>query len=328
MKRARSSLLGHLSIWIRCALVFLCTYGSAVIVRSRIVETALQRSLIEPTGVEASPLMIFGVLLCLYAWSLQRDDLKKKSLPWPNFDQAFPAVLLWGMVMIFSIWISHPSQDIFSRMQFYALMHPEIGAPLIAVLLGIIELLPALPLVLLFFPSPILSHSRKRMMAGSLLLLLYAFGPVLEAAYYRLVGPPLIHAIRTIIALMPGTQPVDLNRWEIGYGTFKVTLGYACTDFSALILFIGLFGLVWWRMAGKHRINHGRAITALLGGILSLWILNILRITSIVMIGAWHPTFALTLFHSAVGIVIFLIFFLAYVKVVLPMVVTSKKKRK
>ena len=268
---------------------------------------------------------MFGVLLCLYAWSLQRDDLKKKSLPWPNFDQAFPAVLLWGMVMILSIWISHPSQDIYSKMQFYALMHPETGAPLIAVLLGIIELLPTLPLMLLLFPSSVLSQSRKRMMAGFFLLLLYAFGPVLEAAYYRLVGPPLIHTVRTIIGLIPGTQPEDLNRWEIGYGTFKVTLGYACTDFSALILFIGLFGLVWWRMAGKHSIVHTKAIIALAGGILSLWILNILRITSIVLIGASYPTFALSLFHSAVGIVIFLVFFLVYVKVALPLVVKSKK---
>jgi len=326
MKRFRSLRFGLSSVWVRCALVFAGVWAGTAFIRASFVENALQLSLVEPTGINASPFLIFGMLLCIYAWSLNRDDLKRKTLQWPSFDQAFPALLFWALTLIVAVWVSHPAQAIFARMQLYALIHPEAGAPFIAGLISLVELLPAIPILLFFFPLPALIRSRGRLIGGSILLVLYGMGPVIEASYYRLVGPPLVTVVRGLLFLIPGTIPPNLNRWEIGYGSFKVTLGYACTDFSALMLFIGLFGLVWWQMTKKRRIDHAKAMIALACGIIALWILNVLRITLIVLIGSVYPAFALTLFHSAVGIVIFLCFFLAYVKVVLPMVVAMKNK--
>ena len=326
MKLLRSLLSGPASVWIRCVLVFAATFGTTAFVRSRIVESALQRALLESVGINASPLLMLGVLLCLFAWSIIYDDLKKKTLRWPSFDQIFPSILLWATTLVLMIWLSHPSQDVFSKIHLYALRHPETGPPLVAGFLSIIELLPAVPLLFIAFAFSSLRHSRGRVIAGALLLLLYSFGPVMEAAYYRFTGPPLVVAVRSVLSLFPGTMPENLTRWEIGYEQFRVTLGYACTDFSALMLFIGLFGFVWWRMTKRQSVVHRQAIIALLGGIVSLWILNILRITMIVLIGSKYPKFALSLFHSGVGIVIFLSFFLAYVKVVLPFVNRQKMK--
>lgn len=291
------------------------------------VENALRRPLIQPIGIDASPVLMFGVFLGLYAWSLIRDDLKKKRMRWPSFDQIFPVLLIWASVVVFAVWLTHPSGHVYSQIQLYALRNPETGPPAVASVLSIIELLPAIPLVLLVFPFTLIRQSLGRVFIGGLLLAVYAIGPVLEAAYYRLTGPPLVTAVRSILSIIPGTIPANLSRWEIGYGTFRVTLGYACTDFSALLLFIGLFGLVWWQMAKKRHIMHLRAIGALLGGIVSLWILNVLRITLIVLIGSKYPSFALNLFHSGVGIVIFLCFFIAYVKLVLPLVQMPVKKK-
>ena len=156
---------------------------------------------------------------------------------------------------------------------------------------------------------------------------MYVVSPVIEAVYFRVAGPPLIFAIRSFLSLLPGTVPENLSRWEIGYGAFRVTLGYACTDFSAMMLFAGLFGAVWWRLAKRGGILHGRTLTVLLAGILTLWVLNILRIALIVIIGSHAPAFALSLFHSAMGMVIFLLFFVLYMSVVMPFVRLRPERR-
>ncbi|MDD5056136.1 MAG: exosortase/archaeosortase family protein, partial [Candidatus Peribacteraceae bacterium] len=299
---------GSLSVWIRYGLTVAATVASTAFVQSETVANALRRPLMESVGIDTSPLLIFGLLLCLFAWSLIRDDPEKKPLRWPSFEQAFTALLLWATIVVFAVWLTHPTQEFFVRIQVYALRNPETGPPMVAAFLSVIELLPALPLLLLAFPIAAIRQSRGRVIAGTLLLLVYALGPVLEASYYRLTGPPLVAAVRGVLSLLPGTTPMNLTQWEIGYQQFSVTLGYACTDFSALMLFIGLFGIVWWRMTMKHSVVHRRAIGALLGGIVSLWILNVLRVTMIVIIGSRYPTFALSLFHSGIGIVIFLCF--------------------
>lgn len=327
MKILQSLRFGHLSVWIRCCVAFGLSFASTAFIESRMVENALRRPLIQPVGIDASPVLMLGIFLGLYAWSLIRDDLKKKKLGWPSFDQIFPALLLWASIIVLAVWLTHPSGHVYSRIQLYALRNPETGPPAVASALSVIELLPAIPLVLLVFPFSLIRQSLGRVFIGGLLLLVYAIGPVLEAAYYGLTGPPLVTTVRSILSLIPGTVPANLSRWEIGYGTFRVTLGYACTDFSALLLFIGLFGLVWWHMAKKRHIMHVRAIGALLTGIVSLWMLNALRITLIVLIGSKYPTFALNLFHSGVGIVIFLCFFIAYVKLVLPFVQMPVKEK-
>jgi exosortase/archaeosortase family protein len=267
------------------------------------------------------------VLFLLWGIVLRDTARTSKHLAPPSFEQVALAVVLSGLLLLGSLWLLHPAPARFAALQEMALRLPEAGDALLHALLGVFLLLPTLLLPTVFLPLSLFLRHRLGILLGLIGGVALLFFPVLEAAYFRFTGPPLVAVLQRTLALLPGSVPAGMNRWQVGYGDFVATVGYACTEFSATALFVILFATALYSMRRRKRIAPSRAAIVIGGGILLLWVLNILRIASIVVIGSYHPRFAMTLFHSGIGMLLFLLFFLVYIRFCLPWVQAKKTKK-
>ncbi len=84
---------------------------------------------------------------------------------------------------------------------------------------------------------------------------------------------------------------------------FQVIIGPACSGIESLSLFIGLF-LMLIVYEGEN-INKKKATLIFFLGLIGTYMLNIIRVSLIMVVGQTHPKFAVGLFHSQVGWILF-----------------------
>jgi exosortase/archaeosortase family protein len=93
--------------------------------------------------------------------------------------------------------------------------------------------------------------------------------------------------------------------------SFSGIIARSCSGIIGLSLFALLFGLILvmdWR-----RINKGKAIASFVVGLAGIVFINIIRITSLFLVGIYvSREFALGLFHTNIGLVLFLLYFLIF----------------
>ncbi len=312
-------------LWLRLGAAWLLALGVTWLLQTEAPDAFFRHPLMVRTAplswAYALPLVLFG----LWGLAVRSEARSLPRLPRPSFEQILFAALAAGVLLIVSLWLLHPSPAHFAQLQAFARQYPAAGDPLLNALLGAYLLLPALPLPFLFLPLSLLLHHRSGLLLGLLGALGFLLFPVLESAYFGLTGPPLTAAVRGILSLLPAGLPGGMNRWEVGYDDFVVTVGYACTEFSSVALLIGLFAVALRNPGGRASVSPLRAALVLALGIVLLWLLNVLRIAAIVVIGSYHRAFALTLFHSGIGLLLFLVFFLVFVKAALPWVRREQK---
>jgi len=98
------------------------------------------------------------------------------------------------------------------------------------------------------------------------------------------------------------------NNLSLGIQSFSVTIGEACSGIEGISVFIGLF-LLFVAYEGPT-LNWKRSALMFGLGLCGVFLLNVLRITSLMIIGTKSQKFALGLFHSQAGWLFFSVFVL------------------
>ncbi len=98
---------------------------------------------------------------------------------------------------------------------------------------------------------------------------------------------------------------------RLGAAGFNVGISKECSGIDSLLLFISLYSLLlvldWKRMHIK------RMLLLLIPGIIGTVLYNILRIYSLIMVGIYiDPEFAIDVFHTNIGWILFLVFFMVF----------------
>lgn len=312
-------------LWLRLAIAWTVSVAMTWLMRSDFTSAFFRHPLMQQTAPAAWSYLLPLVFLFLIGIAVRSDARSRPLLARPSFEQIILALLSAALLFLLSLWLLHPSPAAFAALQDFGMRHPAVGDPLLNALLGFLILLPTLVLPFAFFPLSLLLRHRIGLLLGLLGALGFLLFPALESAYFGVTGPPLTAAVRGVLSLLPGGLPAEMSRWEVGYDDFVVTVGYACTEFSSIALLVGLLGVAFHSLSRRQSVSWGRAALAILLGILLLWLLNVARIAAIVVIGSYHRAFALTLFHSGIGLLLFLVFFLLFVKLSLPFVRAEKK---
>ena len=107
------------------------------------------------------------------------------------------------------------------------------------------------------------------------------------------------------IRLNPGKSPI------IGVGKFIVGISEECSGIDSLLLFLSLFtailALDW------YKINRKRMFMLLVPGIIFTVFYNILRVYLLILVGVYYdPQFAVDTFHTNIGWILFLVFFVIF----------------
>ena len=112
----------------------------------------------------------------------------------------------------------------------------------------------------------------------------------------------------------------------VGAGDFRVLIGAPCSGIDSISLFTMLFlGILAYDWNG---IDKKRALLAFVPGLAGTWLMDVVRIYSLVMLGAFvSPDLAVGLFHENAGWIFFAVFCTAFWYFAYPFVAASMAKK-
>jgi exosortase/archaeosortase family protein len=107
------------------------------------------------------------------------------------------------------------------------------------------------------------------------------------------------------------SDPLLIPPQTISVQGFGVYIGEACSGVFSIFLFTCLYLLIValdWK-----KISHWKAVALFPLAVIGLFLTNVLRVYLIVLVGVYYdPVFAVNLFHSYVGMLLFIAFFLGF----------------
>lgn len=130
----------------------------------------------------------------------------------------------------------------------------------------------------------------------------------------------VLQVVRSIALLVTPNVSVVYPRtlYVSGYG---VEIGESCSGLDSLFMFVTLsiiIAAIEWK-----NLDHRKLLFMAIPGLVGIYLVNILRVLSLVMIGAFiSADLASKLFHTYLGMVLFIIYFFIFWQFIYP----SKKK--
>lgn len=284
----------------------------------------LGHSLTVPIGFNSFALFAIPLFAPLFLTIHQQDLKKWKSIPWPQGMYRVVGIFLFILSVACASWYTHPSLERFQRLDAFMSAYAPMGELVVATTLYASLFLPLLPAFTLTLPAVFLRRYAKDCCAATFLIVLYFVAQPLEAIFHIATGPFVLRSVAILLGALPGTTVAAPERWEISYNGFAAVVGPLCSGFSAFVLFMGFFVILWVYQAQKAKIRHTWALGALLSGLILLFLLNIIRITLIMIIGSFVPAFGLFFFHGVVGSFIFLFLVFLYIRWIFPLLVSRR----
>ncbi|WP_295080990.1 exosortase E/protease, VPEID-CTERM system [Tabrizicola sp.] len=140
------------------------------------------------------------------------------------------------------------------------------------------------------------------MLAALLPDIVFQFHPLWNA---QALASLTFEAVATTLNLLGAEADVSAVDYTIGIGDFYVNIGPPCSGvegFALVTAFIGIYAFIF-----RADVRMSRFLLVMLPlGLLCSWILNILRITLLILIGArFSPEIAVNGFHSYAGWLMF-----------------------
>jgi exosortase E/protease (VPEID-CTERM system) len=114
---------------------------------------------------------------------------------------------------------------------------------------------------------------------------------ITRAATFKMVSGILV-ALGQAVSLSPSTS-------EIAVRGFAVRVTSSCSGLDGVAVTFGLLSL--YLIAYRRDLRFPTALLLLPAGVVLAWILNSVRIATLIMIGTWSPSLALDGFHSVAG---------------------------
>ncbi len=154
-----------------------------------------------------------------------------------------------------------------------------------------------------------------------LAIILYMSGQILIENFWSYFSYTATFTLSKILPLYTDTSYIDLETFHIQVKDFNVFIGPPCTGIYSILTFIFLYLFTLSMIAGLRKIDGFKAFLALLAGIAATFFLNIIRITTIIMVGAYHSKeLAINLFHEYLSAIFLLGLFILYLYFVIPAV--------
>lgn len=98
---------------------------------------------------------------------------------------------------------------------------------------------------------------------------------------------------------------------RLGVGDFIVGISSACSGIDSLLLFISLYSVLL--VMDWDRMDRKRMFLLLIPGLIGTVIYNLLRVYLLMLVGIlYSPEFAIDMFHSNIGWILFLGFFILF----------------
>jgi exosortase E/protease (VPEID-CTERM system) len=151
----------------------------------------------------------------------------------------------------------------------------------------------------------LLRRSRKEVLMGfSVAFGVYFLGQYTDLLWDSMAGVTLT-IVRMILGLVTGKFADDPGLKIVSLDGFQVNIAAACSGLEGIGLILAFLSVYLWWFRNSMRWPHSLLLLPV--GAVVIFLLNSVRIASLVMIGAWaSPEVALGAFHSQAGWLAFL----------------------
>ncbi len=145
----------------------------------------------------------------------------------------------------------------------------------------------------------------------------WILGFLSNRAWEPLQGPTLL-AVQWVLQLLQQEVICQPAGHLVGTAQFSISIYPACSGYEGIGLIAVFLGTYFWLF--RRRLRFPQAFILLPLGVLIIWLLNAIRVASLIMVGTYvSPEIALGGFHSQTG-------WIAFIAVALGMVAVTQKK--
>ena len=153
---------------------------------------------------------------------------------------------------------------------------------------------------------------------------LYLIAEVLIDKFWFYFSNTILFALGYILPLFSKTVAIDPSQLMVSMNSFTVNIGATCSGIYSLTTFTFLFVSSVMMIQKKAKIHIFKTIGALTAGLVMIFILNIIRITIIVSVGAFYsPELAIDLFHEYLSAIFLIGLFVSYLYFVFPKIILT-----
>lgn len=179
----------------------------------------------------------------------------------------------------------------------------------------VLILISALLILGVFGPTFVykfISAFKKELFISILLAMLYDFAIFYIWNYWALLSTIVLHIVAFLFSLT-FKETIILPPYGLYVRSFVVQIEAACSGLDSLFLFSSLYcliGLFEW-----NKIIKRRYFLLFFPAIIGLFMVNILRVYTLIWVGIiFSPYLTLELFHTYLGMVLFIIYFLIFMR--------------
>lgn len=155
--------------------------------------------------------------------------------------------------------------------------------------------------------------------------IVYLVGETMIGKFWVYLSGVILSALNFILPLFSKSVIIDPSQLSVMVNDFHVNIGAPCAGISSLVTFTFLFVVSVILLKQKNPINYVKSAIALVVGLGIIYLLNIIRVTTIILIGAFYsPEIAIDLFHEYMSAVMLIALFVAYLYFVFPRIIKQE----
>jgi exosortase/archaeosortase family protein len=259
-------------------------------------------------------LFVVALLAVFALW--RKDALLKKPLLWKLWH-----LVMFGAISLFLYWLS------FTVTYSYSAFVPLFVKALYIVIPPFTFAVASLCLALALFGPDIFRREGRALIIGMLVGVPCVAVSLLLRQLWPFLSGTVTYANVLVLKLFGSAMAVYDSAPSLSLDGFTVIIGEACSGVDSVVMFTGVYlfiSLLDWKVLDKKRLLWLFPL-----GLLGAFCMNIVRVASLMMIGAFYsPDFALSLFHENAGWIMFVFYTLGFWYFAYPFVRWKKRSKR
>jgi exosortase/archaeosortase family protein len=142
---------------------------------------------------------------------------------------------------------------------------------------------------------------------------------VIIGKFWIYLSTIIFYALSIILPVLSNNVSTDPSLLKVSMENFTVTIGAPCSGIYSLMTFFFLFTISVILLAQKNKLDYLKTSIALITGLIIVFLLNILRVSIIIFIGAYYSAdLAMELFHEYLSAIFLIALFIVYLYLIFP----------
>ena len=155
---------------------------------------------------------------------------------------------------------------------------------------------------------------KKQIPILGIILVVYFFLIQFFQRIWRVLGNFVAFSVSKLLSLTLADVYLEINAAsspKLGANNFIVGISKECSGIDSLLLFLSLYTVIL--VLDWKRISKKRFFLLLIPGVLGTIFYNLFRVYLLLLVGVYYsPEFAVDMFHSNIGWILFLVFFIVF----------------